>query len=868
MQHSCKKTYLCTLVDSTKSTLNIVSLLYIRKLIGKPQLFFIKKMGVYRRGYWSEHLLFIITYFKINRCNCASSPNDYKQFVFLDTKIASLWRCFFGKIYLVYFLGLLILTARSTVFAQKQAPSCQCFLKGIVKDRDNGQPIAGAVLQLKEVRQMATTDSNGRYLIEKLCQGKYTLECRIVGYKPTTVRVSLEHDASKEENFNLSEDEIHLKDVEITARRVETPLSQSTTSLQGQTLDQTRGQTLGAALSSITGVTMLQTGASIAKPVIHGLHSNRVLIMNNGVRQEGQQWGSEHAPEIDPFVAKRLTVVKGAAGVRYGSDAVGGVILVEPDELPTNSPLKGELNTVGFSNGWQGVVSGLLEGGVGKWKGLGWRLQGTLKNGGNVATPAYHLANTGVREQNFSAATGYRNPQRGVAVFYSQFNTKLGIFAGSHIGNVSDLLAVLKNGEPFVKTDFYRQIERPYQNIKHNLLKINAFLMIGSNQKLTFTFGRQHNYRAEYDLHSPQAATRPGLLFNITTFTNDLIYDHKPIAQKITGQVGLSGLYQYNRSDGRPLIPDFEQKNFGIFVIERYVRPRWEWEIGLRYDQRQLDVYKFVGRILDPRRHHFASFSGTAGVVHNASQRFLARFNFGTAWRPPNVNELYSNGVHHGAATFEEGNNALQPEMAFNTMSSVEYNAPRFRAEVNLYRNLIDNFMYAKPQTEPILTIRGAFPYFKYVQTRATFTGVDVSTDWAIFAKLKHSAKLSYLRAYDLGAANFLVLIPANRAENTLRYDLGALVGSKNTFASVGHLWVDKQRRVPPNSDFAEPPPAYHLWALQIGGTFGVMSKQKLDWGITVQNAFNTAYRDYLNRFRYYAFEQGRNVSMRLKWSF
>ena len=754
-----------------------------------------------------------------------------------------------------------------TPVVAQNAKDCQCFLKGVVKDRENGQPIAGAVLQLKENRRLVVADTNGRYTIDKLCQGKYTLECRIVGYKTTTVRVSLEHNAA-EENFDLTEEEIHLKDVEITARKVETPLSQITVSLQGQVLDQTRGQTLGEALTKIAGVTMLQTGASIAKPVIHGLHSNRVLIMNNGVRQEGQQWGSEHAPEIDPFVAKRLTVVKGAAGVRYGSDAVGGVILVEPDELPTSGPLKGELNAVGFSNGRQGVGSGLLEGGVAKYKGFGWRLQGTLKDGGNVATPAYSLANTGVREQNFSAAAGYRNPQRGAEVFYSQFTTKLGIFAGAHIGNVSDLLAVLQNGEPFIKADFYRQIERPYQDITHNLLKVKAFSKIGTNQKLTFTFGRQYNYRAEYDLHGPQAATRPGLLFKITTLTNDLIYDHKPIANKITGQIGLSSLYQFNSSEGRPLIPDFEQKNVGIFIIERYVRPRWEWEAGLRYDRRRLDVYRFVGRVLDPRRHDFSSFSGTAGVVYNASQRLLARFNFGTAWRPPNVNELYSNGVHHGAATFEEGDNTLQPETAFNTMVSVEYNAPRFRAEASLYRNLIDNFMYAKPQPEPILTIRGAFPYFKYVQTRATFTGFDVSTDWDIVAKLKHSTKLSYLRAYDLGADNFLVLIPANRVENTLRADLGTLAGSKNTFISVGHLWVDQQRRVPPNSDFAAPPPAYHLWTLQTGGTFGGASKQKLDWGITVQNALNTSYRDYLDRFRYFALEQGRNVSLRLKWTF
>jgi iron complex outermembrane receptor protein len=323
---------------------------------------------------------------------------------------------------------------------------------------------------------------------------------------------------------------------------------------------------LGDALKQITGVTVLQTGASISKPVIHGLHSNRVLIMNNGIRQEGQQWGSEHAPEIDPFIAKRMTVVKGAAGVRYGSDAIGGVILVEPEELPKNGKINGELNTAAFSNARMGVVSGTLQGGIPKWEGFGWRIQGTLKNGGNIRTPDYFLANTGIQEQNFSVTAGYRTGKVGVEAFYSQFQTNVGIFSGSHIGSTSDLLNVIKNGEPFIKVDFNRQIERPNQLISHNLLKIKTFRNFNGN-RLNLIVGRQYNRRAEYDLHGPQATTNPALLFRLTTFTGDLTFEHKPIASKVNGQVGLSGLYQYNFTDGRPLIPDFEQKNLGLFLI-------------------------------------------------------------------------------------------------------------------------------------------------------------------------------------------------------------------------------------------------------------------------------------------------------------
>lgn len=763
-------------------------------------------------------------------------------------------------LFLVFFIGLFGVRIADA----QTATDCDCFVKGVVKDRETNLPIAGALLSIKNTTKAAVTDAEGHYRIERLCQGNYVLECKIIGYKTAHSTISLQHSA--EENVNLNEDEVHLQDVEIVARRISS-LTQPAASLHNQALEQTRGQTLAGALQKIVGVTMLQTGASIAKPVIHGLHSNRILIINNGIRQEGQQWGSEHAPEIDPFIAKRLTVVKGAAGVRYGSDAIGGVILVEPAELPYKAvSVGGEINTVGFTNGRTGVLSGTLEGGINKWKGFGWRVQGTLKNGGNIQTPDYFLANTGVREQNFSVSAGYRSAKLGAEVFYSQFHTNIGIFSGSHIGSTSDLLNVIKNGEPFIKADFKRDIERPNQMIDHDLFKIKAYHSFSGN-RLSFTFGQQYNRRAEYDLHGPQASIKPALLFRITTLTGDAVLEHKPL-KEITGLIGLSGLHQYNFTDGRPLIPDFEQSNAGAFVIERLVRQKWEWEAGLRYDLRWLHVYRFIGQTLDQRNHQFNSWSGTAGGVFNANAQLSFRANFGTGWRPPSVNELYSKGVHHGAAAYEEGEATLQPETAYNLQGNAEYTSRRFRAEIGLYHNSIRNFIYLKPQPEPILTIRGAFPYFKYVQTDAAFSGVDMTTEWNITSRWEHTGKASYLRAYDRAANAYLVAIPANRLENSFRYTIGNAGPSHDSFVSIGHLWVAEQKRVPPNSDFMPPPSAYHLWSLQLGGDVILAEKQKIVWGITAQNLFNAAYRDYLNRFRYYSLEQGRNVSVRLKWLF
>jgi len=769
----------------------------------------------------------------------------------------------------VLFVAGIVLLIPVSAFGQDNG--CQCFIKGIVRDDHSGQPIVGAALVLPKINQGVFTDAEGRYQFTGLCPGKYAIECRIVGYQVSRDTVNLVE--GHEENFLLAEEEIHLKDVEIIAHRTDAPTTQPLTTLSGSDLARTRGQSLGESLRDITGVTMLQTGSSIAKPIIHGLHSNRILIMNNGVRQEGQQWGSEHAPEIDPFVANRLSVVKGAAGVRYGSDAIGGVILVEPQELPIDKPLSGEMNLAGFSNGRQGAASGTLQGGIKGFGGFGWRAQGTLKRGGNIRTPNYHLDNTGISEQNFSLAAGYRKGGFGAELFFSQFNTKIGIFTGSHIGSVTDLLKVIASGEPLVKTDFSYKIGRPHQSVKHNLLKGEVHYHFPDGNRLKWVPAMQYDQRLEHDLHIPRndslaALNRPELSFRLSTLTNDLIWDHKPLAGKFSGQLGISSLYQYNLMDGRPLIPNFDQWNVGVFAIERLVHNGWEIEAGLRYDYRHLTTYRYTLRQKTINVFEFHNASGTLGAGRRLSERWSARVNVGSAWRAPNVSELFSDGVHHGAAAFEKGDASLVPEKALNTIGSLRYDGNRLTLEVGGYYNYIRDFIYLKPQPEPILTVRGAFPFFKYTQTDATFGGIDATATVNLSKHLSATSKLTYLRVTDVRNDVYLVMIPPNRWENQLKAAWQEVGGWSKLSLSVSNRWVGEQRRVPPNSDYAPPPAGYSLWSAQASGTIAMGEKNSLELTATVENAFDTVYRDYLNRFRYFADDMGRNLSLRARYVF
>lgn len=255
------------------------------------------------------------------------------------------------KLFLKIALIFVISIKSAPTFSQDAA--CNCVLKGVVHDQQNHLPIVGAVLYLKDTKYSTFTDKNGFYQFPKICQGTYTLVCKAISFELSETKINLE--SSHSEDFTLENKDEHLQEVIVKTTRK--PIENKTI-LSEKDLETTRGQSLGEALKNIAGVTTLQTGSYVQKPVINGMHSNRVIILNNGIRQEGQQWGSEHAPEIDPFVAQKLSVIKGVGGLRYGSDAIGGIVLVEPNPLPDSASIHGELNTVGFSNGRQSVFSG------------------------------------------------------------------------------------------------------------------------------------------------------------------------------------------------------------------------------------------------------------------------------------------------------------------------------------------------------------------------------------------------------------------------------------------------------------------------------------------------------------------------------
>ncbi|MEZ4826524.1 MAG: TonB-dependent receptor [Bacteroidia bacterium] len=770
----------------------------------------------------------------------------------------------------ILLIGAMVVAGYLPLTAQNNS-SCNLALSGTVSDAYTREPLAYVNIVVPELNKATFTDSLGRYFLGGLCEGEYTLSCSHINCEHEMLGIAIHGNTTQD--IQLKTRPIVLSAVEIYGEKAPPSPTQEVSRLTARQMTEAKGKPLAEALAAITGVNTLHTGATIAKPVIHGLHSNRILILNNGIRLEGQQWGSEHAPEIDPFIATQLTVLKGAGTVQYGSGAMAGVILVEPAPLRDHQGIGGDFNLVGFSNGRSGVFSGIVEGNHVFLPNWTWRLQGTVKRGGNLNTPGYFLENTGQAEQNYSATLGYRTIRKGMELYFSRFHNQLGILAPAHLGGQSDLLTALERTAPLGSDTvaFSYLIGRPYQDIAHSLLKWKGYYRIADKNKLSLTYALQHNRRFEFDKHRPRGTDTngrdlPELDFRIHTHTLDGVWEYEA-GDGFSGSAGISGMYQNNYLKGRPFIPNFIAMSGGAFSILRWKKGRIETEGGFRYDyfwinsareEQGKDIYSI---------RTYQSPSATLGVIWKMAPGLESKFHAGTSWRPPHVNELYSSGLHHGAAALQYGDSTLSPEKAVKTIATLTYhNGDRFSAEISGYNQWFGNFIYLRPEGIQT-TIRGTFPAFQYAQTEARLTGADISLQYRFATRWTALAKGSWLYAQNLTDNLPMIYMPANWMENSLTHEWKDRKKIAGTYLTLKIRSVAKQNRVPEGQDFLPPPRGYSLVGLE-AGTKWQFSTYQLGLNLSVSNMLNTTYRDYLDSFRYFADAPGRNISIKLNFKF
>ncbi|GGF45252.1 TonB-dependent receptor [Echinicola rosea] len=740
---------------------------------------------------------------------------------------------------------------------------CAFDFKGKVVDQESQEPIEGAYIWIKELEKGTITNQNGNFHLHDICEGHYGLSVEFLGYSSQSLQLNVHDHVNM--TIRMVSKEYLIDGVEIVGHKDAVNTLNSITHLGKDILDENRGENLGETLKELPGVTTFTTGANISKPVIHGMHSNRIMILNNEVRQEGQQWGVEHAPEVDPFMAEDISVVKGAETVRFGPEAMGGVILVSPPKLPVSAGTSGSATLVGSTNGWNGAAAFSLEGGLKNFQGFGYRLQASSRAGGNIKTPEYYQDNTGMRELNFSGAVGYNTKKLGMELFYSRFATTIGILSDSHTGNSSDLEELIANGRPFSDPDFTYTVENPRQEVVHQLFKAKGHYHLDNNSVINLKYAFQQNNRQEYDIRRGALNDRAALDLELFTNTIDVSYEHTS-NENWNGSIGVSALQQANNNipgtGVTPLIPNYDMLNLGAFLIEKYTNGPLELEGGVRYDYRFVDAARYNQGELNEQDFTFNNFTAFLGAGYSLNKNWLVTTNLGSAWRPPNINEQFSQGLHHGAAAVEIGDPNLVSEQAIKWVNTVNFSNDKLNAELTGYYHKINNYIYLNPTGEEYVSLRGTFNVYEYLQTDAFFWGMDLSADYTLLPSLSWYIKGSLIRAKNLTEQNYLPFIPADRLETGLVYQ-----ADKIGKIEISNLTVFKQRREP-DFDLAPAPPSYNLWSASINRKLFQKEKSSLKGSLAVNNIFNTEYKDYMNRFRYFTHEMGRNISLRLKYEF
>lgn len=752
-----------------------------------------------------------------------------------------------------------------------QTTQCTIILSGTVKDEHDETPLAYASVLLVELDRSAIADVDGKFSMTDLCAGSYTLRVAHLGCESMERQLVLTKSMELPLYLEHHSEELHA--LEVVRERPDENVGQQHTEVDKRSMENNAGRTMAELLTSVPGVTILSTGPTIGKPMIHGLSGNRILILNQGIRQEDQQWGTEHAPNLDPFSSDRITVVKGAASVQYGSDAMGGVIITEPVDLPRTAGMSGELRGVGMLNGRGGGGNAMIQGGMKGVRGFGWRVQGSGKLLGDSEAPEYVLSNTGMQELGGSATVGYRDLRFRSTIYFSWFQRELGILRASHIGNLTDLENAISTGTPWYVGDFTYAIDAPRQAADHLLAKAEVDYAITERNRVVITYAYQTDSRQEFDIRRSGRSALPALDLGLTTHTADASFKHW-VGKHVHGRAGFSGLFQRNINEPgtgiRPLIPNYQKQSGGVYIIEHLpLGDRLELEAGARLENTQFLIAKYdnTGTLLLPELEYTNHAVGL-GANWIIKDSLRVRFNISSAYRPPHVSELYSEGLHHGAAAIEIGNDQLKSERSFKGTVDLDahlFNG-RLQTNVTLYGDRINNYIYLRPNGEQ-LTIRGAFPVFAYVPTNAFLYGLDATLHIAITSRWAIRSRSSLVRGRDLILDEWLFQIPSDRTESALLYTIEKSGKWSGIELGLTSNYVAEQIRIPQGLDFTQPPGAYHLLGFQASATCKLRNNE-VRFGLQASNVLNTTYRDYMDRFRYYADARGVDVSIWVRYSF
>ncbi|OWP61597.1 TonB-dependent receptor [Hymenobacter amundsenii] len=787
--------------------------------------------------------------------------------------------------------------AQTTTSAPTASRAATAPVTGRITDAVSGDVLPGATIYFPDLKQATAADENGQFSFTNLPKGRFLMQVRFVGYTAVVRTVDTGGGAPLTVALNPAETEIGQVVVTGVSASTEMRRASIPTSVVDQTrLRQTSATNAVDAIAHTPGLSQITTGAAISKPVIRGLGANRVITLNNGAKQEGQQWGDEHGIEIDEFSIDRAEIIKGPGSLLYGSDGLAGVINFLPADPVADGRILGAVAATYQTNNYQ---QGYSLWNAGNLNGLNWQVRGSGKLAADYRN-AYdgRVYNSGFRELDGSGYVGLNKSWGYSHLTFNSFNQELGLIEGERDSTSGQFVRTTSLGEEEVvpRNGFSGyDLDVPRQQINHLRIGTDNNFILGRH-RLTANIGWQQNLRREFG--NPLDANETSLFFQLRTVDYALRW-FLPELNGWNTTFGVSGMQQANQNKGVEfLIPAYRLLDGGVFGVTKKSFGKLDVSGGLRYDLRHITAdalylnaeeqpvpagqgeTKFAGF-----SSNFRNVSGSVGGAYSLSEKWLIKANAARGFRAPNIAELGSNGKHEGTVRYEIGEPDLRAETSFQLDGGLAFTSDHVSLSADVFRNRISNYIFPRTLGAATggdsLSVEGD-QVFRYGQGDARLAGGEISLDlhphpldWLHFEN-----SFSMVRAvqFDQPAGQqYLPFIPADRLQSELRVNFRKVGGSRlrNLYGrgAVEHNF--QQNRIFSAFDTETRTPGYTLVNLGLGSEV-VSAKDRTLFSLylTLNNVFNVAYQNHLSRLKYTAvneatgrqgvFNMGRNLSVKL----
>lgn len=812
------------------------------------------------------------------------------------SKHNKLWRFFVVVATVAFSLSFLSLRAQTKEGSRSgRKQNAKVSVSGTVTDLKTGEALAGASIYFSDLKSGSVSNDKGQYRIINLPPGRYLVEVSFLGYTSQIDQVDLNGDVQKD--FVLNPSVLENEAVTVTGVSSATSVRKSAVPvdiLKRQDLLKTSATNLMDALSKTPGVSQISTGPAISKPTIRGLGYNRLVVVNDGMRQEGQQWGDEHGIEIDEYSVNKVEVLKGPASIMHGSDALAGVINILTNVPVAAGTVKGNVfSNYQTNNGLIGLNANV----AGNINSFNWNVYGSHKSAYDY-TNKYdgRVFNSKFNERNFGGYIGLNKSWGYSHLLVSNFNQSLGLVEGdrdSATGRFTKLenLGGLENEVVTSSSDFKtRDVFVPSQHIEHFKVSLDNSFRLGEN-RLTLNIGFQRNQRQEFgNVLDPKEI---GLYFDLKTINYNIQYH---FAQQNNWQttIGVNGMRQVNTNKGAEmLIPGYNLFDIGAFVYTKKGFDKLTLSGGLRVDNRSLRSSEFkegTNVKFEKFNKHFSNVSGSAGFSYEADNAVTLKLNLARGFRAPSIPELASNGAHEGTNRYEYGEQNLKSETSLQADAGIDINTEHVSFSASIFYNSIKNFIYyrklsATDGTDSIINIDGNDNIaFRFNQNNAKLYGAEFNLDihphpldW-----LHIENTFSYVRGtlnQQQDGSNNLPFIPAARLLNQLRGDFS----KKGKLFKNAYVMFELDNTFAQNNPFTgfnteTTTPGYSLLNAGIGSDVTSKGRTLFSLYLAGKNLTDVAYQNSLSRLKYAAenqltgrlgvFNMGRNWSVKVNIPF